>query len=166
MNKHTEITDPLDLPVQWRPVSPSLITIRYQLAAIWLGLPLLVLAGLALWLSVGWLWLTAGAVLAFAVWVAWLIPRQVRAIGYAQQADDLLIRKGILVRTLTIVPYGRMQTIDVSSGPFARRAGIATVTLKTASSGVDAEIPGLAAAEAAALRDTLAALGESRMVGL
>src|SRR5690606_41164829 len=99
-------------------------------------------------------------------WAWWLIPRQVRAIGYAELEDDLLIRKGVLFRSLTVVPYGRMQYVDVQAGPLMRRAGMAQVQLHTASASTDASIPGLLEAEASRLRDRLTEAGEARLAGL
>ena len=112
----------------------------------------------------------AGAVLAVLVVVSgwwWYVLRgRYRAWGYAERGDDLLVRRGLLVRRLSVVPYGRMQLIEVTAGPIDRIFGLATVQLHTASASTDARIPGLAAAEAQRLRDRLAALGESRAAGL
>jgi uncharacterized protein len=89
-----------------------------------------------------------------------------RAWGYAERGDDLLVRRGLLVKRLSVVPYGRMQLIEVSAGPVDRVFGLATVQLHTASASTDARIPGLRAAEAQRLRDRLATLGEARAAGL
>jgi membrane protein YdbS with pleckstrin-like domain len=106
-----------------------------------------------------------GGILALAWW--WrLVSRAVRSWGYAERDDDLLIRHGVLVRRLTIVPYGRMQFVDVRVGPIERALELATVRLHTAAAATDAFIPGLPAAEAARLREKLAALGEARAAGL
>jgi hypothetical protein len=61
--------------------------------------------------------------------------RTVAAWGYTEREDDLLIRSGVLMRRLVVVPYGRMQFVDVGSGPLARSFGVATVQLHTASAG-------------------------------
>jgi len=95
-----------------------------------------------------------------------VVPRQVRAIGYAERDDDLLIRKGVMFRSLVVVPYGRMQYVDVQAGPVARRFRIAQVQLHTASPATDASIDGLEPAEAERLRDRLASRGEARLAGL
>ena len=76
-------------------------------------------------------------------WLWWLIGRQVRAIGYADRADDLLVVSGILFKRLVVVPYGRMQQVDVRRGPIERYLGLATVQLHTAAATTDASIPGL-----------------------
>jgi membrane protein YdbS with pleckstrin-like domain len=99
-------------------------------------------------------------------WAWWLIGRRVRSYGYCERADDLLVTSGILFRRLVIVPYGRMQLVDVTAGPIDRSLGITTVQLHTAAATSDAAIPGLPPDEASALRDRLSAVGEERSSGL
>lgn len=94
------------------------------------------------------------------------LSRRGRAWGYLERADDLLVRRGVLVRRLSVIPYGRMQFVDVTAGPFERHYGLATVRMHTAAAASDARIPGVPAAEAERLRDRLAALGEARAAGL
>jgi uncharacterized protein len=99
-------------------------------------------------------------------WTWWLVGRRVRSWGYAERADDLLVTSGILFRRLVIVPYGRMQLVDLNAGPVHRWLGITTVQLHTAAATTDASIPGLTPQVAADLRDRLARLGEQRSAGL
>jgi membrane protein YdbS with pleckstrin-like domain len=94
------------------------------------------------------------------------VERRFAAWGYLEREDDLLVRRGVLVRRTSVVPYGRMQYVDVTAGPLDRRMGLATVTLHTAAAATDASVPGLLAPEAARLRDRLAALGEARQAGV
>ncbi|WP_062516194.1 PH domain-containing protein [Demequina gelatinilytica] len=150
----------------WVPVSRRLITARLVPAGIVFGL--LVLASLVVALAVGepWLLLLSVAVLAIGAWVAWVIVRQVTAHAWAEGEDDLLVRKGRMFRSVTVVPYGRMQFVDVKAGPLDRALGIATVQLHTASPGTDASIAGVPAEEAARLRDRLTTRGEARLAGL
>lgn len=96
----------------------------------------------------------------------WVIPRVVSSWMYAEREQDLLVTHGRLRRSLSVVPYGRMQVIEVSANLIAQRLGIATVKLVTASASTDATIPGLPVAEAHALRDRLAAKGEALSAGL
>jgi uncharacterized protein len=152
--------------VSWQRVSPRLVTVRLISAAITLLIPAVATVGLALATGLAGLWALPVGVLALAAWIAFVVPRQVRAIGYAERDDDLLIRKGLLFRSLVVVPYGRMQFVDVQAGPLDRWGGIARVQLHTASPGSDASIPGLVPAEADRLRDRLAARGEARLAGL
>ena len=95
-----------------------------------------------------------------------LVGRTYRSWGYVEREDDLYITHGVLFRTLVAVPYGRMQLVEVESGPLERAFGIATVSLKTASVETNATIPGLPPEEAARLRDRLTELGEARASGL
>lgn len=151
--------------VQWRQVSPRLIPVRMVSAVIFLGLPTLG-ALVPAWFVGGWVWLAPSVLALLTAWALWLIPRQVKAIGYVEQEEDLAIRKGVMFKSLTLVPYGRMQYVDVSAGPIARRMKIAQVQLHTASAATDASIPGLPQEEAARLRDQLSARGEAKLAGL
>jgi uncharacterized protein len=92
--------------------------------------------------------------------------RRVRAWGYAEREDDLLVRRGVMFRRLSVIPYGRMQYVEVTAGPFERAFGLATVQMHTAAAASDARIPGLPAGEAARLRDQLTSLGEAHAMGL
>lgn len=94
------------------------------------------------------------------------LQRRVSSWGYLERSDDLLVRRGVLVRRLSVVPYGRMQFVDVTAGLVERSFGLATARLHTAAAASDARIPGLEAAEATRLRDRLAALGEAKAAGL
>ncbi len=153
--------------MDWRRPSPRLRTLR-RLEVTALGVLVAVAGGLVLGLAVAsWLGLVvaAGALVAAAV-ADVLVGRRVRAWGYVERDDDLLVQRGLLVRRLSVVPYGRMQFVDVVAGPLERSFGLATVRLHTAAAATDARIPGLAADEAARLRDQLASLGEARAAGL
>ena len=46
-----------------------------------------------------------------------ILTRRFSSWGYAEREDDLLVRRGVLVYRLSVVPYGRMQFIDVRAGP-------------------------------------------------
>lgn len=158
--------DPVLDALPWTPVSPRLVTAR-RLGLVWLLLPLAAVVGGGALISRSPFWLLpalAWVVLAGWLWV--LQARAVRAIGYLEREDDLLVRRGLLFRTLVVVPYGRMQYVDVSAGPLDRWLGIATVQLHTASAGSDAAIPGLAPDDASRLRERLAQRGEARLAGL
>lgn len=153
-------------PAGWRRVSPRLRTARRVLLLGPGGAVLLAASVAAALLDP-----RAGAGLAaagvLALGAGWLwVDRSWRSWGYAERAEDLLVVRGVLLRRLTVVPYGRLQFVDVIAGPLDRALGLARVRLHTASAATDAWVPGLDAAEAARLRDRLAALGESRAAGL
>ncbi|MEC5179842.1 PH domain-containing protein [Arthrobacter sp. CG_A4] len=168
-------TEAIDPPgIDWLRVSPKYITVRMAgwaignlIAVAVLSLPLvLVLSGAWTWPPL-WLAVTVpAAMLLLALWRLVLIPRQVRSIGYAEREDDLLIRQGIFFQRTLVVPYGRMQYVDIGAGPVERGLGLCTLKLHTASAGTRAEIPGLPAGEGARLREQLSARGEARLAGL
>ena len=106
-------------------------------------------------------------VVAMIAMFAWLVERgRYRSWGYAERDDDLIITRGLLFRRVSVVPYGRMQFIDVTAGPIDRAFGLATVQLHTAAAATDARIPGLDRPDADALRDRLATVGEAKATGL
>lgn len=165
----SQIVDQLFAPPDdaWRQVSPKLINVRRLVLMLTVG-AFAVVVGVGMWFLLDGLGIAITLALA-AIALAWgllLIPRNWRRWGYAEREDDLLVTRGVLFRSLTVVPYGRMQFVDVASGPIDRRYGLATVQLHTASPSTDAKIPGLPAEEAARLRDRLSALGEARAAGL
>ncbi len=106
------------------------------------------------------------AVLAAVAVTLWFVLRRYRSWSYIQRGDDLVIVRGVMFKRTTVVPYGRMQLVDVTSGPFERLFGIATVKMHTAAAASDAKIPGLQPVKATELRDSLAALGEAKAAGL
>ena len=152
----------------WRPVSPQLSKMRRVVLSTTTGILLIAVIVLFLVFDLpGWLMaLSLGAVLVLAA-LAWgVVGRSSRAWGYAERDEDLYIKHGAMFRELIAVPYGRMQFVDITSGPIERAYGIASVHLHTASPGTSARIPGLPEDEAARLRDRLTSLGEAQAAGL
>jgi membrane protein YdbS with pleckstrin-like domain len=148
----------------WRPVSPRLRTARLTVLGA-VAAPVLVI-GVVAALAWAWAWVVVAVVVLAAAAVAWVVTRQVSAISWAEAPEELVVRRGRLFRSMVSVPYGRLQYVDVQSGPLARRLGMATVELHTASPESGGRIPGLPTAEAEALRERLAARGESQRAGL
>lgn len=152
---------------QWLRPSPRLLSLWRGISAVIVAVltaVLAVAAGLLVGVAAAAAAIAAGGVLLAVLWMT--AARRYRAWGYAERADDLLVRRGVVLRRLSVVPYGRMQFVDVTSGPLDRRLGLATVFLHTAAAATDARIPGLVQAEATRLRDRLTALGEARAAGL
>lgn len=152
---------------RWRRPDPALLRLRLGLVLLLFALPGVLVSGL-LAVLVGGLEGLAAALAAGVVTGLLLVAvrRRYEAWGYLEREDDLLVRRGVLVRRTSAVPYGRMQYVDVTAGPLARRFDLATVTLHTAAAATDAVVPGLLTAEAHRLRDRLAALGEARQAGV
>jgi membrane protein YdbS with pleckstrin-like domain len=148
-----------------RPSARLLLMRRVEVAVLTLVVGLAVLAPV---ISAGGAWpIIAYGGLAAACAIGEIIAnRRYRSWGYHERSRDLLVRRGVLVRRLTVVPYGRMQLVDVSAGAAERIFGLATIKLHTAASATDARIPGLRPDEATRLRDQLAALGEAQAAGV
>jgi membrane protein YdbS with pleckstrin-like domain len=106
-----------------------------------------------------------GAAMA-ATGTAVFLRNRYRSWAYREREEDLLVSRGVLVRRVSVVPYGRMQFVEVTAGPIERWFKLATVQLHTAAAASNARIPGLEREEAARLRDRLATLGEAKAAGL
>ncbi|UGY92219.1 PH domain-containing protein [Streptomyces gobiensis] len=152
--------------VRWRGVERALLRMR---RAVLLAATAVVVTVVAAVLGplAGPAWVLWALIpLAIAGWGWFALGRNWRSWRYAERADDLLISRGVLWRELTVVPYGRMQLVEVTSGPLERQYGLARLQLHTAAAATDAAIPGLVPAEAERLRDRLTELGEARSAGL
>ena len=152
----------------WQPVSPALARMRRVLVAV-VAAPALVALAVSAWLLSLPLaaWLPLAVVVVALAAVGWVqVGHNARWWAYAERDEDLYVRHGVMFRRLVIVPYGRMQYVDVQAGPLEQVFRIASVHLHTASPGTSARIPGLPAEEAARLRDRLTSLGEAQAAGL
>ena len=84
--------------------------------------------------------------------------RRYQARGYQLGADRLRVVRGLLFRKDTVVPFGRVQHIDVQQGPIERGYGLATLVLHTAGThNASVTLPGLSHADAVAMREDIRA---------
>ena len=82
--------------------------------------------------------------------------RRYRSWGYSAGEEELHIQYGLWTKVRTIVPFGRVQHIDVSQGPLERRFGVGRLILHTAGTrSSSVALPGLAFEEAGRLRDLI-----------
>lgn len=146
-------------------MSPKLTTARYLTRIPWLLISAIVFGVLGVFVS-SWFYAGVIVVAVILIWQLWLIPQQVKRLGWLETSDELLITKGKLWHTFTVVPYGRIQFVDVTAGPLERAFGMKQVQSHTASASSDSTIQGLPAAEADALRERLAVKARERMSGL
>lgn len=141
------------------PAQLSVLRVRALITALVLLVPL-VPAAVRLGMEIGGIaYAFLAAIAAAVLTAAILLPRRRYASwGYEVAGDELHIAHGIWTRTWTIVPFGRVQHIDVSQGPIERRYGIGTLILHTAGTRNSAVgLPGLALEEAERLRDEIRA---------
>ncbi|KUO55055.1 MAG: hypothetical protein APF82_04595 [Sphingomonadales bacterium BRH_c42] len=84
--------------------------------------------------------------------------RRHHARGYAMGDDRLRVVRGILLRSDSVVPFGRVQHIDVNQGPLERYYGLAALTVHTAGThNASVHLPGLEQGLARAMREEIRA---------
>lgn len=155
-----------EIGVDWLPIATQ-ARLVWTLAVTAIAAPVLILVVVVLAVAGGLAGLAVGVALSAVVLalLRWLVVRRHRAWGYTVREGELLLRRGLLVRRLTIVPIGRMQLIDVRQGPLDRWLGVANVQLHTAAAATDAAVPMLLLEDAGRLRDELIQLGAGRSGG-
>jgi len=161
------MTDLFTPAAAWQRLPDRYVTVR-RLGALAYNLIAAVIVVLTVGFLVDWRWGGALAVAGLA-WTGWRVYRAgrwVRTFGYAEREADLLITHGLWNKRLTAIPYGRMLSVNVESGPIDRAWGLARVELVTASVQSAGHVPGLQQAHAAALRDRLIAAGEAQALPL
>jgi uncharacterized protein len=146
-------------PELWRMRRAEVLTVTVVFGAFF-GLTFLVTRGPLAGLISVLVWVALGGLF------AWFFRRRFRAWRYQERHEDLLVARGVMVQRLSVVPYGRMQFVEVTAGPIERLFHLSTVKLHTAAAASDARIPGLETAEAARLRDRLTELGEAMAAGM
>ena len=145
----------------WTPMPPeytrevrlqSLITLGVFLTAA--IVPALVIPFPA-WLA--WLFIVIPMVVLFiGVSLTWLALKRVKRSGYALREHDLAFRRGVIFRKQVILPFNRIQHVEVSSGPLQRRFGLASLKCFTAGgAAVDLQIVGLRKNDAEKLRELI-----------
>ena len=150
-------TLPRAAAVEWQSMDAKFLRRKLAEGAIGLGFVvvavvtfLTILRGAGDNISSGWLWLfvTAFGISSLA-WPFLSVPRQ----GYAVRDKDIIYNSGVFWRTVTAIPFNRIQHVEKSSTPLDRRFNIATLQLFTAGgSGGDLKIYGLSAETAESLR--------------
>ena len=101
-----------------------------------------------------------GTIAALALTLALVWPTfRYRAWRWQVDRDRVLIQKGVIWRSRSLIPRVRIQHVDTRNSPLQRWLGLSSLVIYTAGTrGADAEIPGLAADQAEQLREELAQL--------
>ena len=151
------ITDPDRAMTPLDPRQIKVLRVRWLIATA-------LLAGIAVALCLGPLRATPiplgivpGAVALAGLAAMLILPRRrYLAWGYREEADELHVRHGLMIRTETVVPFARVQHIDLAQGPIERRYGLARLILYTAGTrGASVPLPGLEREEAERMRDRI-----------
>jgi len=100
--------------------------------------------------------LSLGAWLALAVCAIVLPSRRYMRIGYQLTDDELRVAHGLFFRNDTIVPFVRVQHIDLEQGPVERQYGLSSLVVHTSGThNSTVTLPGLRTEVATAMRDTI-----------
>ncbi len=101
-------------------------------------------------ISFGFLWLIPFLIgIPMLIWPLISVPRR----GYAVRERDIIYKSGVFWRTVTAIPFNRIQHVEKSSTPLDRRFQVATLQLFTAGgTGGDLKIHGLSTKTAEKLR--------------
>ena len=84
--------------------------------------------------------------------------RRYHARGFEMGDDRLRVVRGLIFRSDTVVPFGRVQHIDVHQGPIERAYGLGTLVLHTAGThNAAVSLPGLGHGDAMAMREEIRA---------
>ena len=141
--------------VQWQALDPAykrlrrlqnsigIVATAVPIAIVTVAASLPLLPAAVLWVC----WVIFAAIL--LVWPGVSLPKR----GFVLRGKDILFRKGVIWRSVTAVPFNRIQHVETSSTPFDRKFDLATLQLFTAggSSG-DLKIDGLNKVTAEQLR--------------
>lgn len=136
----------------------------HRMVAVWriheaviLAVELVVAVPLCLFVPQIWVALACLVVLVAQLVCLAVVPAVLyRRWRYEVTNTDVLVRSGLIVVTTSAIPMVRVQHVETTQGPILKAKGLASVAITTA--GSKFEIPGLAVAEAEALRDRVAVL--------
>jgi hypothetical protein len=133
------VIDTEELPavesVEFRRLSPAYRAVSYISTLIFF-----------VFLSVGWglfyllsqgvpEWITTGSLVALLVLFVLsmvLVNSRYRMAGYALRAHDIMYKSGVFWHSTTVIPYSRIQHVEISQGPIQSAFGIATLRIYTA----------------------------------
>lgn len=140
------------------PLDPGYRSLLIARGAIQGGLLLLLALIGAQFLPVPW-WLPVLPAGGIALWLAVVSPIRAYAHAAYSCADThLRVVGGVLFRHDTIVPFGRVQHIDIDQGPVMQMFELAALTVHTAGEhAASVTVPGLAPARAEELRQIIRA---------
>ena len=148
----------MDAATDLTPLDPAYRTVLRIVASIWSAI-LIVGALVAEFVIPGWHGFILIPVLIASILLILRVPqRRWAARGYAVGEERLRVVRGLLFHSDTVVPFGRVQHIDVDQGPLERAYDIATLTVHTAGShNASVHLPGLRHEDAIAMRETIRA---------
>jgi len=138
------------------PLHPNYVKL-VRLGAIVMALPPLVIVTIWEILGIVPRGVVLVPVLLLLAWFVVRIPlKRYAARGYSIDADRLRVVRGLMWRKDTVVPFGRVQHIDVHRGPLERHYGLATLVVHTAGThNASVSLPGLGEEDALSMREAI-----------
>jgi uncharacterized protein len=108
----------------------------------------------------GWWPASVALLVVLVAWSAAWSRLRYRAWSFRVRESELVVRRGVLWRVVSVIPHARIQHVDTRHGPIERWLGLSSVIVFTAGvRGADVTIPGLRHDDAEALREHLARVG-------
>src|SRR5437660_1852905 len=102
---------------EWHTIARGRLALASRIRLLFLVATLAVVAGV----TDGTVRLVFAAVAAGLLVFGWFVlGRSARTWRFRERGEDLLIDHGLLVRKQVVVPYGRMQFVDIVAGPVER----------------------------------------------
>lgn len=103
-------------------------------------------------------WVPPAVAVVGVAWSLWYARRRHQVLGWAVDADHVMVRRGVVDRKLSVVPIRKVQDVSVRETFFQRRLGIASVVIDTAGIGLSGHVQAidLTRSDAYGLADRLA----------
>lgn len=99
-----------------------------------------------------------GIFVTIVAWTVFVIFAGHEKRGLALREHDILYKRGLIWRAVTIIPFNRIQHIESHRGPIERKLGLATLKVFTAGGlSSDIVLTGLTAHRASQLRELILA---------
>jgi hypothetical protein len=99
----------------------------------------------------------AGLIIAFIILTSLLLTKKAFEIkSYGIRKRDIIYKSGLVFRKIVIVPFNRVQHVELKSGPLDRYFGLSSLKIYTAGgSQSDLDIPGLALEKAQQMKEMI-----------
>ena len=141
--------------LEMMPLEKAYKTVRYISGFIMAGIILFITWTFTL-LQIDW-WpysfYGAGLITIIAIWIILYQGMSYYHMGYALREKDISFKSGLWWRSMTTVPFNRVQHCDLKQGILDRRFGLSKLTIYTAGGqSTDLMIPGLLPATAERLK--------------
>ena len=127
-------------------LEPAFKTVRYISGAIVAVILIFISWGIVLIEPRIWPWgfYMAGFITLLAIWIVMYFGISFHYMGYALREKDISFKSGLFWRSMTTVPFNRVQHCDLKQGILDRKFGLSRLTIYTAGGqSTDLLIPGL-----------------------